>query len=121
MMWLLFAHPIYIKEVLKREDIDIVYIASPPWLHVEHCCQVMESGKAVLCEKPMTLNYQDAVDIAYCARKNHVFCAEGIWSSEEDEGVDRCRQDRQCGGDHHNLWVSDVRDRQSVGYVPLGE
>lgn len=70
-----------IKEVLKREDIDIVYIASPPWLHVEHCCQVMESGKAVLCEKPMTLNYQDAVDIAYCARKNHVFCAEGIWSN----------------------------------------
>lgn len=70
-----------ITEVLKREDIDIVYIASPPWLHVEQCCQVMNAGKGVLCEKPMTLNYQDAVAIADCAKKNKVFCAEGIWTN----------------------------------------
>ena len=70
-----------IEDVLAREDVDIVYIASPPWLHVEQCCQVMNAGKGVLCEKPMTLNYQDAVIIADCARKNKVFCAEGIWSN----------------------------------------
>lgn len=70
-----------IQNVLKRDDVDIVYIASPPWLHVEQCCQVMNAGKGVLCEKPMTLNYRDAVQIAECARKNKVFCAEGIWSN----------------------------------------
>ena len=70
-----------IHEVLKRDDVDIVYVASPPWLHKEQCCQVMNAGKAVLVEKPMTLNYQDAKDIFDCAKKNDVFCAEGIWTN----------------------------------------
>ena len=70
-----------IKEVLSRNDIDIVYIASPPALHKEQCCQCLNAGKAVLCEKPMTLNVQDAIDIFTCARKNNVFAAEGVWTN----------------------------------------
>jgi predicted dehydrogenase len=70
-----------IEEVLKRDDIDVVYVASPPWLHKEQCCKVMNAGKACLVEKPMTLNYQDAKDIFDCAKRNNVFCAEGIWTN----------------------------------------
>lgn len=70
-----------IEDVLKRDDIDIVYIASPPWLHKEQCCQVMNAGKGVLVEKPMVLCAQDAKDIFACAEKNNVFCAEGVWSN----------------------------------------
>ncbi|MCD7790487.1 MAG: Gfo/Idh/MocA family oxidoreductase [Bacteroides thetaiotaomicron] len=70
-----------IDEILKRDDIDIVYIASPPELHKKQCCQCLNAGKAVLCEKPMTLNVQDAIDIFACAKKNHVFAAEGVWTN----------------------------------------
>ena len=70
-----------IEEVLKREDIDIVYVASPPWLHKEQCFKIMNAGKGCLVEKPMTQNAQDAVEIFECARKNKVFCAEGVWSN----------------------------------------
>lgn len=70
-----------ITEILKRDDIDIVYVASPPWLHKEQCCQIMNAGKACLVEKPMTQNAQDAIDIFECAKKNDVFCAEGIWTN----------------------------------------
>ena len=70
-----------ITEILKRDDIDIVYVASPPWLHKEQCFQIMNAGKACLVEKPMTQNAQDAIDIFECAKKNNVFCAEGIWTN----------------------------------------
>lgn len=70
-----------INEILKRNDIDIVYIASPPWMHKEQACQVMNAGKACLIEKPMTQNAQDAIEIFDCAKKNHVLCAEGVWTN----------------------------------------
>ena len=70
-----------IQEVLKRDDIDAVYIASPPWLHVEQACMVMNAGKSCLVEKPMTQSAQEAVKIFDCAKKNHVLCAEGVWSN----------------------------------------
>ena len=70
-----------IRDVLKREDIDVVYVASPPWLHKEQCCRILDAGKACLVEKPMTQNAQDARDIFACAKRNNVFCAEGIWSN----------------------------------------
>ena len=70
-----------INEILKRDDVDVVYIASPPWLHKEQAYQVMNAGKSCLIEKPMTQNAQDAIDIFNCARKNNVLCAEGVWTN----------------------------------------
>lgn len=70
-----------IHDVLNRDDIDIVYVASPPWLHREQCCMVMNAGKACLVEKPMTQNAEDAIAIFECAKKNNVFCAEGVWTN----------------------------------------
>ena len=70
-----------IEDVLKREDVDIVYVASPPWLHKEQCFKIMNAGKNCLVEKPMTQNAQDAVEIFECAKSNNVFCAEGVWSN----------------------------------------
>ncbi len=70
-----------IQDVLAREDVDIVYIASPPQYHKERACLAMDAGKAVLVEKPMTLNAREAADIFACAKKNNVFCAEGVWTN----------------------------------------
>ncbi len=68
-----------IEEVLKRNDIDIVYVSSPPFMHKEHSCRCLNAGKAVLCEKPLTLNLRDAEEIFACAEMNGVFMAEGVW------------------------------------------
>src|SRR5690242_17142836 len=38
-------------------DVDVVYVASPHALHPEHVDLVVDAGKAVLCEKPVTLNH----------------------------------------------------------------
>lgn len=42
------------REVLAREDIDIVHIATPPHWHGVMAVLAAEAGKDIWCEKPMT-------------------------------------------------------------------
>ncbi|MDP7019017.1 MAG: Gfo/Idh/MocA family oxidoreductase [Pirellulaceae bacterium] len=41
------------RRVLERQDIDVVAIATPPGWHALISIAAMESGKDVICEKPM--------------------------------------------------------------------
>jgi NDP-hexose-3-ketoreductase len=43
------------RELLKRDDIDAVYLPLPTGLHAEWIAEVLESGRHVLVEKPMTM------------------------------------------------------------------
>jgi predicted dehydrogenase len=44
------------QELVRDEEIDAVYIATPHYLHAEQAIAAAESRKHVLCEKPMALN-----------------------------------------------------------------
>ena len=44
------------RELLLDEEINAVYVATPVHLHAEQVIAAAESGKHVLCEKPMALN-----------------------------------------------------------------
>jgi predicted dehydrogenase len=48
------------RELVAREDVDLVSIVTPPATHMEITLAALEHGKAVLCEKPMALNTQEA-------------------------------------------------------------
>lgn len=47
-------------QMLSRDDIDLVDIASPDHLHPAHAIAAARSGRHVLCEKPMALSLEDA-------------------------------------------------------------
>lgn len=47
------------QDLIRDEEIDTVYIATPVYLHAEQTIAAAEAGKHVLCEKPMALNSKD--------------------------------------------------------------
>lgn len=49
--------------ILNNEAIDAVVIATPPQTHFELAHKALNAGKHVFIEKPMTTNYQEAVDL----------------------------------------------------------
>lgn len=54
--------------LLADEKIDAVYIALPHALHKDFAVRALKAGKAVLCEKPATLNLAEMLEIAEVAR-----------------------------------------------------
>jgi len=61
----------YFKSLLamlqSRRDLDVVYIASPTDLHLEHALQAFAYGRNVLVEKPMATTLSDALAMVQAA------------------------------------------------------
>ena len=57
------------KETVNRPDIDIVDIVTPTFLHHEVAIEAAKAGKHVLCEKPIALTHQQAVEMCEAAEK----------------------------------------------------
>jgi len=58
------------KELVRREEIDIVSVATPDFYHREHSVEALLSGKHVLCEKPLALNLKDCKEIVKAVKKS---------------------------------------------------
>ena len=67
-------------EAVKDPDIDAVYIATPHPMHIENALLCIEAGKAVLCEKPLTVNAKEAKILINAAREKKVFLMEAMWT-----------------------------------------
>lgn len=48
------------RGIIAREDVDLVSIVTPPVTHMEMTLAALDAGKAVLCEKPMAMNAEEA-------------------------------------------------------------
>ena len=67
-------------EILKRDDIDIMYIPVPHPAHKELAVRAMESGFPVLVEKPAAVSAAEWAEMEACAKKHGVFLMEAIWT-----------------------------------------
>jgi predicted dehydrogenase len=57
-------------EFLKRDDLDVVYIATPPFLHHAQAMAALEAGKHVIVEKPLAMTVGEADELLAVARKH---------------------------------------------------
>jgi predicted dehydrogenase len=63
--------------VYADPEVDIVYIGIPHAFHKDACLKAISHRKHVLCEKPFTLNEQEAQEVFDAAKKKGVFVMEG--------------------------------------------
>ena len=68
------------EELAHDPDVDVLYIATPHRFHKDNTLLALSAGKAVLCEKPLTMNTTDAEVVVRTAREKKLFLMEGMWS-----------------------------------------
>jgi predicted dehydrogenase len=58
-----------VEELLQQDGIDAVVVATPDHYHAVHTIAALESGKHVLCEKPMADKLDDCIRMVETAKK----------------------------------------------------
>jgi predicted dehydrogenase len=60
--------------------VDLIYIATPHSHHFQNAMLAFEHGKHVLCEKPVTVNAQQAEILCKTAKEKGLFLMEAVWT-----------------------------------------
>src|SRR4051812_3333709 len=55
-------------EMIRRDDLDAIAIASPPNAHRDLAIAALQAGKHVLCEKPFAMNAQEGREMCDAAQ-----------------------------------------------------
>ncbi|WP_379163564.1 Gfo/Idh/MocA family protein [Paenibacillus sp. sgz5001063] len=73
------AHASY-EDLVNDPEVDAVYIGTPHPFHKDNALLALRAGKAVLCEKPFTVNSGELEEIVSYAREHKLFLMEAMWS-----------------------------------------
>ncbi|KAG8178800.1 hypothetical protein JTE90_024662 [Oedothorax gibbosus] len=80
--WDLKGHTVFLKpseqdRVFQDRRMDLVIVCTPTFTHESIVLKALESGKAVFCEKPLSLNDEGIAKCLEAAKKNGkpLFCA----------------------------------------------
>jgi len=68
------------QALVDDPDVDVVYIGTPHVFHKENMLMCLHAGKHVLCEKPFTINTQEADECIALAREKNLFLMEAVWT-----------------------------------------
>ncbi|MGA8987338.1 Gfo/Idh/MocA family protein [Aeromicrobium sp.] len=67
------------SELAADPEVDVIYVATPHSRHLDDVMTCFEAGKAVLCEKALTMNATDTRALVDEARRRELFFAEAMW------------------------------------------
>jgi len=68
------------EDLSADPNVDIVYIATHHPFHFENSLACLNAGKAVLCEKPFTMNKRELDQLVSTARNKKIFLMEAFWT-----------------------------------------
>ena len=66
------------QDMLDDPNIDAVFLSTPPALHYNQGMKILESGKHLFCEKPLTSNLESTIKLLRYAEKNNLAVCEGL-------------------------------------------
>ena len=109
------------REVLAREDIDAVVIATPDFGHTPIMLEALEAGKDVYVEKPMALDLDNATKAIDLTRKNGRVVqvgtqrrSEGRWKAAhkflQEGGLGHVSRISASNCFNHPRWARDYSD-----------
>lgn len=67
-----------LEAIVADADVDIIYVGLPNNLHAQAVIAAAIGGKAVLCEKSLATNMDDALALARAVTDSRVFFVEGL-------------------------------------------
>ena len=124
------------RNVVSRDDIDLVSIATPNYLHKEIAIEAAKNGKHVLCEKPLANNLADAREMLDAVEQSGVkHCCGYTYRFTPSLALARqLIQEGRLGRIYHVFvryaqdWIADPNfgmvwrfDKKMAGSGPLGD
>jgi len=124
------------RKVVLRDDIDLISIATPNYLHKEIAIEAAKNGKHVLCEKPLANNLEEAREMLGAVEKAGVkhCCGYSYRFTPSLALARKLVQDGRIGRIYHVFvryaqdWITDPNfgmvwrfDKKMAGSGPLGD
>ena len=66
------------SEMLSNSSIDVIYISTPIGIHFNQAIQALKAGKHVWCEKPLTCDYENTIELVKLAKENRKMITEAF-------------------------------------------
>jgi predicted dehydrogenase len=67
-----------IGDLLRGDGVDVVYVATPPFLHFAQAMAALEAGKHVIVEKPLALTVAEADELVAVARQRDLLLVANL-------------------------------------------
>ncbi len=97
---------------LENENIDLVYIATPPFLHYQQSKMALIAGKHVICEKPAALKTSEAAELHSLAASHQLLYVVNLMQRYNPlyEVVNRIVKEKILGNFLHGFFENYASD-----------
>ena len=98
------------KEMLDKEEIDVVHICTPHYLHAEMCIYALNNNINVLCEKPLCIKLEDIDKIIEAVNNSSAqlgVCLQNRYTSINRYVKELISDDKVIDGFGAVLWARD--------------
>jgi predicted dehydrogenase len=79
-------------ELINDPKVEAIYISLPNNVHASIASRALIAGKAVLCEKPLTMNYQESEELVRVSKTSNSLLVEAIWFRWHPRLIKACEQ-----------------------------
>lgn len=105
-----------VDTLIRSPEVDIVYIATPPFLHYEQARAALEAGKHVICEKPLALTVAQADELVGLAQARDLLCVTNLMQRYNPlADAVRCLVESRALGECLHGWFENYAGDEGLG------